>query len=622
MRTMNRAQQQAYDRRVPERTGLPSLLLMEHAGLALCQACERVLATCEKAGLVAGGHNLLSPEGCRELLCQPVTILVGKGNNGGDGYVLARLLAAAGRSVRLLTWGQTEPGEVAAEPPAAEALPGQRPPALTAPTDADLNRQAALALRLPCFAMETAETGDLKGLYVDCILGTGFKKTRSLPPVLANFFQRLADARRSGLAYVIAADIPSGVEADTGLIDPAALRADETVTFVYPKPGLFVYPGRDLAGHITCADLGVPPTLGEEVCREFTNPGAAVITAALVKYLLPERVSDGHKKTFGSTLLYAGSREYIGAGLLATAAALASGAGLVTRMVEPEGRQAAATALPAAITQAKATDLKELEADFYRRQKNYQSILLGPGSGLTAETACLTRLLAEGDRVPILDADALTLLARDDRAKVCLHDRVKKGLPPAILTPHPGEFARLFPDLDPTTVGRLEAARLGAERLQCVLVLKGAGTVVACPAGQAFALTAEPALVDPAGAKAGGEAGGSSAGTAEATVTLENRLSGPAQRPARQVQAGCMLINSTGSSALAKGGSGDVLAGLIAGLAARGLSPAAAAVCGVYWHGLAGDLEASVCGPESLVADRLPDRLGEAYRQIQTGRVK
>jgi NAD(P)H-hydrate epimerase len=445
-----------------------------------------------------------------------VVVVCGRGNNGGDGFVVARHLKRARLSVEV--WLAARPEAVQGD--AARMLAGWRRTrgvvhALA--TDADV---AALARRMSRAA-----------LVIDALFGTG------LNAAVAGLPAAVIEAINSSGTPVLAVDIASGLSADTGAPCGTAVRAAATVTFGQAKIGQLVHPGLELTGALEVADIGIPPDALAAV-----GPQTTLLEEGEMGALLPSRPRNAHKGTFGHVLVVAGSRGKLGAALLATEGALRAGAGLTTLAVAPdlqplcEGRvrEAMTVALP------HAGEGSALDALLAARG----AVVCGPGLGLDAGVRALVAQVVRRCAAPlVLDADGLNAVAGTDllRARPA----------PTIVTPHPGEMARLLGGDGASVQGdRVAAARGFARTHGVIVVLKGARTVVAAPDGRA-------------------------------------------------------AICPTGNPGMATGGTGDVLAGLTGGLLAQGLAPFAAACLAVYAHGAAGDAVAARRGETGLVAGDL-----------------
>ena len=393
-------------------------------------------------------------------------------------------------------------------------------------------------------------------VVVDSILGTG--RSRSIAGPLLDVLAALADAKavREDMA-IVALDLPTGLDPDTGETDPAVAPADLTVTLGYPKRGLFAYPGAEAAGTVETVGIGVPPGLDVDVDLELMTDGWA--SAAL-----PPRPSSSHKGTFGRALVVAGSGRYVGAAALAASAAGRAGAGLVTVAI-PRSLQAAVAAaapeptyipLPESTHGEPADDAAELVLEAL---PDYDALLVGCGLGQSdGAVRLLERLLLSGADLPpvVVDADGLNIMAGTPRWWEQL-DR------DAVLTPHPGEMGRLSgssaAELQRDRVGSAEDA---ARRWGKTVVMKGAYTVVAAPDGET-------------------------------------------------------MLSPFANPALASAGTGDVLAGAVTGLLAQGLDLRTAAALGVYLHGAAAELVSRDLGDTGLLASDLLPVLPRATRRLK-----
>ena len=527
MRIIGQYEQQVIDRLWQQRTGLPLLLLMESAAMAAANICMDLLA-----GNYSGDRTIL--------------VLAGKGNNGGDAFACARLLAAAGYRVFC-----------------REVFPGaELPPEVSA------NRRALAGFGLetgPCRPEDIDQLAE-GSVIVDGIFGTGYRAERPLPEVVRQISGRIRAARGRGVK-VLAIDVPSGLDADRGQISADAIQADVTVTFIQNKIGLCAAPGRFIAGRVIVAGIGIPSDWTNQVLEAGLSdgrPDIRLIEASDVRSIRPYRAADSHKGLFGRVLVAGGASGMPGAVLLAAEAAARSGAGLLSVAV-PE---AIGSLILAARPEGLLLTIRESDSNCPEDTgQNDQApgkllavqtaVAIGMGAGRANWlTAWLPACIAEASGL-LLDADALNLIAEQPEYYFQLLDnRRQKKLPPAIITPHPGEFRRLAPEIPLTD--RQAAARNLADRCGAIVVLKGAATVVAVPEGPVW-------------------------------------------------------INPTGNDGLAKGGSGDVLAGLIAGLLSQGLLAENAAIAGVYLHGLAADLAAGRLGRRSLLAGDVLAAIGEAF---------
>jgi NAD(P)H-hydrate epimerase len=503
-----------------------------------------------------------------------VLVLVGPGNNGGDGLVAAYYLLKAGAKVTVYLWKRKAEGD-----PLLERVAAEGGTVVSAQEDRDLEKLRGL--------LREAE------LVVDSLLGTGFR-----PPVkgdLKAILQALAQERERRLnspkkasirsikafepsskprPFIVAVDIPTGVSGTTGEADPAAVPADITVTFGFPKRGHFLFPGAELIGELLVADIDIPEELATGVAVELVTP-------ELVKGWLPPRPKGSHKGTFGKVLVVAGSTNYTGAPCLAGMAALRVGAGLVTMAVPSSVYPIIASKLTETTFLLLPSEIGSIIPDaleiLSENWPSYQVILLGPGIGRDKQTVQFVHQLVRGkwergkigfvggQEVPlpplppmVIDADGLNALAELPRWWEEL-----KGV--NVLTPHPGEMSRLSGiPAEEINRRRPEVAQEKAKEWGQIVVLKGAYTCIASPEGTVY-------------------------------------------------------INPFANPAMATAGSGDVLAGAIAGFMAQELDPLKAAVVGVYIHSLAGEMVREEKGEAGPVAGDLLEKLPLAIRKLKGG---
>ena len=482
--------------------------LMEAAGLAVAQEAWMQLGQLE-------GRR--------------IAVLVGPGNNGGDGLVAARRLADWGAQVRCYALAPRDDAQW------TQTVEAGIPCGSVADDDAGLEALQAL--------LNSAE------LIVDALLGAG--RSRPIEGALAGMLEALAAARSQRAApRLIAVDLPTGVDPDSGLADPLTVAPDETVTFAYPKVGLYTQPGAALAGDVQTVDIGIPAELAGDLTVELVERRDA-------KALLPERPARSHKGTFGRVLVVAGSAAYPGAAILAASAAYRAGAGLVTLATPASLIPALVSAMPEVtyLPLDGAGDLAAIEAAL----PQYDVLLIGPGLGQADDSVALVRALlrspgARGLRGVVVDADGLNALAGSDWSA---------DLPAnVVVTPHPGEMARLTSrDIDAVQAGRLAIAQESAAAWGATVVLKGANTVVA---------------------------------SAE----------------------GATRVSAIAHAALATAGTGDVLAGALAGLLAQGLPPLDAATLAVYLQGNAGERAARSMGSAGATAGDVLRELALAGRSL------
>ncbi len=489
------------DRKTIEECGLPGVVLMENAGR---------------------GAAVLTREHFGELAGRKVAVLCGRGNNGGDGFVMARIFHGWGALVRVFLLGQRE------------QVRG----------DARINLEVALKMGLELVEIdqdERLDRLDLAGveLVVDAILGTGLNSE-----VRGLYRSVIENLNRSNLP-VVAVDIPSGLDSDSGRILGAAVRADLTVTFGLPKIGLMLPPGEGLVGRLKVVDIGIPPHVLAEAA-----PDRELVLEETLAGLLAHRANDGHKGRYGHVLVVAGSTGKTGAAALASLAAARTGAGLVTLA----GPASLNPVLEAKVTEVMTEPLPESDPGYLDEEAlnrvlelaGGKSVLaLGPGITDRKGSRRLVRALVEQAELPmVIDADGLNSLAAETAV-------LKKARREIVLTPHPGEMARLTG----LTTEQIQADRLGAASSFAaehgvIVVLKGYRTVIAAPDGRLF-------------------------------------------------------LNTTGGPHMASGGMGDVLTGMVAGLIAQGLTPLDAARLGVFVHGLAADKAAAAKGPVGILASDL-----------------
>jgi len=523
--------------------GLTYATMMENAGRSVAQEIEGRLGASGRA----------------------VLILVGPGNNGGDGLVAARHLHEAGADVQLYLWKRE------LEDDENFRLTRERDiPFTVAEKDAKL--------RMLTKHLSSAE------IVVDALLGTGVSlPLRGLVTDILKGVQEVRRQSAGGSARVVAVDVPTGLDCDTGAIDPATVPADLTITLALPKRGFYAFPGADYLGELVVCDIGIPTSLTSDLTLELADQ-------SLVKTLLPSRPRNANKGTFGKALIVAGSPNYTGAAYMASAAATRVGAGLVTLCVAQSLHPILASKLTETTYLLLPHDLGALVPEGIRlieeRLPEYNALLVGPGLGMEDSTVEFVHLLlgwqtgrqrrqigfvsaekargAQGEESTgyppvVIDADGLNALA-------LLPDWWESLILQAILTPHPGEMSRLMDcSIEEIQSDRLTAARTAADKWQQTVVLKGAYSVVAAPDGRSVV---------------------------------------------------CPFANP----ALATAGTGDVLSGSLVGLLAQGLSPFEAAVAGVYLHGAAGEMVAAKMGNAGVVASDLLPLLPLAIKKTQGDR--
>ena len=498
---------QQMDRRTIESFGIPGRLLMENAGRGAAQFFLKHFS---------------------DLKNKRIGIIAGRGNNGGDGFVIARYLAQSGFAVQvyLLAAKNQVKGDAAANLKLLKPLEIQ-------------------VIEIPDERSFSAQQSDIANfdVWIDAILGTGLKSD------VKGYFQTVIDFINTLRRPVFAVDIPSGLNSDTGQPCGTCIRASATATFGFAKTGHMTYPGTGYTGTLEIVDIGIPPYIVETV-----GPKQFLITADLIKSYLTPRAGDAHKGTTGHLLVVAGSPGKTGAASMTSISALRAGAGLVTLGIG----QSLNAILEAQMLEAMTVPLPENrdgvlgESSFDAIQKlmsGKKCLAIGPGLGQAAETAKLVRKIIRESRIPVVvDADGINNLAGHEQI-------LKNARVPIVLTPHPGEMARLL-DIKVNKIqqDRINSARNVAVDLDVHVILKGARTVIAHPDGRIF-------------------------------------------------------VNATGNAGMASGGMGDVLTGIIAGQIVQGFSPESAAHLGVYLHGAAADSLAQSMGPYGYLA-------GEVMRAI------
>ena len=506
-------QMRELDRLTIQRYGVASLTLMERAGENIAAAILKHFGRNARRGVI---------------------VVAGKGNNGGDGFVVARLL----KKKRI-------PCEVVMLARQDELSP-----------DAAHNLRAFLKLKGKVTELATGNLAFLSqrlrknSLIVDAILGTGMKNA-----VRGLFADAIALMNAANLP-IVAVDIPSGLNTDSGAPLGVAIQAEMTVALGYPKLGQVIHPGLNFVGALVVADIGIDPRAVAAVA-----PRTELLEREPVSRLVPRRKADSHKGTYGHVLVCAGSRGKTGAAILACRAAMRSGAGLVTLAAPRSLNAIFATSLVEVMTEPLGENSREEMAalsddEWHRLLERKNAFLFGPGIGVNDATQNALRWLLRNLDMPwVIDADGLNNLALE-------LNRLRRARTAPILTPHPGEMARLIgKDTAAVNADRVGIARSFAIEHRCHLVLKGARTVIASADGKVF-------------------------------------------------------INPTGNPGMASGGMGDVLAGMLTALLGQGLSAEDAMKLGVYWHGFAGDRVAAAQSEIGLIASDIIDHLPAALTAL------
>ncbi|MDD5759875.1 MAG: NAD(P)H-hydrate dehydratase [Desulfobulbaceae bacterium] len=514
MKLAKAAEMRRMEKRAIDEFGIAGEVLMENAGAATVEAILRWRGQ-------LSGHK--------------VAVVLGPGNNGGDGLVIARLLQQAGCQVVLyaLLSPSLWVGDAATHWHRVEQMPVR---VVVVTEEADVS---------------VCQRGFLEADFlVDALFGTGLSRR------LEGRYAAVIDLMNRSGRPIVAVDMPSGLDSDSGRLLGPCVRAELTVTFALAKPGQVVLPGAEYVGCLSVADIGIPAVVVEEagLMIELLSP-------VELARLLPPRLQGSHKGTFGHLLVLAGSQGKTGAAVLAALGALRSGVGLVSLGVPKRLNAIIETSLLEAMTVPLASDYFLGDDDYAAltdAMPGKDALLLGPGMGLDPETASLVNRLYREVCLPmVVDADALTLLGQSLPADIGTADRV--------LTPHPGEMARLT-GLTTAEIqqNRLEVARAYAEEKGVVLLLKGAATIIAAPDGR-------------------------------------------------------LAVNPTGNPGMATGGMGDVLSGVIGALLAEGVAAWEAACLGAFAHGLAADRLARSMTRGGFLASEVAAELPAAFQEIALG---
>ena len=518
MKVVSPSTMREMDRTAIERFKVPGVVLMEHAGTKVAQVVQII---CNGMGSCAS---------------KKVAIFCGKGNNGGDGFVAARHLANLGFETTVF---------LLADP---DSITG----------DAAVNLEIIKNMGIPikiikegCNLSEVAKSAKESSVLVDAIFGTGLKGD------IKGIAKEVIDLINNLKIPVVAVDIPSGVCGSTGRILGVAVKAHKTVTFALPKVGLLLYPGAEYVGELITADIGMPSELIESVDAE-----AELLDASWIMGCFRPFPQDAHKGSFGRVFIIAGSVGMTGAAALSATAAVRGGAGLVTIGIPEslndilEVKVTEAMTLPLPETPARSIGPAALDKalDF---AKKCDAVVLGPGLSTHDGTKeFVKRFISECSVPMVLDADGINTIAE-------CPEILENAKGPVVITPHPGEMARLLSASVPEIqADRIGAVKVAAKKFGCTAVLKGARTLIATSDGK-------------------------------------------------------LMINPTGNAGMATGGSGDVLSGMIGAFLARGMKPHEAAAAGVYLHGLAGDLAAEEKGQICLAASDIIDFLPGAINKMK-----
>jgi ADP-dependent NAD(P)H-hydrate dehydratase / NAD(P)H-hydrate epimerase len=511
MKIVTAQQMRNIDRRAIREFGIPGPVLMENAAAAVMAEMERFFD---------GLANVR------------VGIICGKGNNGGDGLALARRLRIRGVAVRVALLANF--GAVTGE----------------AKINLSILRKTDVEILQNATVRSLVDIISWSDVLVDAMLGVGLSS-----PLRGLYAKAVDMINRSGRP-VVSIDIPTGIDADTGAVMGEGIKADLTVTMALLKRGLVLYPGAEYTGTVRVADIGIPSEVIEKERISVTY-----LDRGTVHGIINPRLSDAHKGDFGHCMVLAGSPGKAGAAVMAARGALRSGAGLVS-IATPNGlvpiiqSQIAEAMCVPAMESMEGTLGIGAEEELLKAMSRMSACAVGPGLSTHYETVQAVRSIIQRLVVPaVIDADGLNALSGN-------LDVLKRLKTPVIMTPHPGEMARLLEtSSDDVQKNRIDVASAFAMKHKVTLVLKGAGTIIATPAGEVF-------------------------------------------------------VNSSGNPGMATGGTGDVLTGMIAGLLAQGYTVSQAACLGVYVHGRAGDRAAAEKGEEAMIAGDLIEKIPQAMKDI------
>lgn len=506
------------DRLAMEIYKIPGILLMENAALSIVSKAIEMLESTSRGS--------------------KTVVIAGKGNNGGDAYAAARHLIQKRYPVIIISLVERS--------------------MVTGDAESYLKILESIDAHV-IYATDEAYLTEIEtllndsALIIDGIFGTGFYGS------VTGLFKSIIQLINKSRAMVLSIDIPSGVNGETGQTGGIAVRADETVTFSLPKPGLYQYPGAFYAGKVTVADIGIP----NDAINQLKLDAELTDEAFLLEHI-PERAADGYKNTFGKILVITGSKGMTGAGTLAAKAAFKTGSGMVYLAVPGSLSSIYGITIPEAIT----IPLMDMDGfitndnpDFLLEiSESMDSIVIGPGLSSKKQVASWVKAFIERCSKPmVIDADALNIVADEP-------ELLKTRKAATVITPHPGEFSRLTGlSADEIRSDRINLALEYSRKWNVTVVLKGAGTVIATPQGKYY-------------------------------------------------------INATGNPVLSVAGSGDVLAGIIGSLIGQGVRHDVAAASGVYIHGRCGDILADRCNRQAgftagEICEEIPFAVGDKNRR-------
>ena len=495
------------DRCAIEDFGIPGIVLMERASLEVFNVCHKYLSE-------NNGKNAV--------------VVCGTGNNGGDGFAVARMLYMKGYSVSVVIGGDS--GKIKG--------------------DALINYDIVKKLNINIITeKEKWEKAIIHShIVVDAIFGTGFSGSPREP------YAGIIDFINKNAKYVVSVDVPSGADCDKGVISGSCIKAHETVTFVMEKVGMVFYPVKEYCGKITIGDIGMPKEVIEKQSLKHN-----VLSYDEAKNMLPKRMPWGNKGTFGKVFVLAGSENMMGAAAFSAEAAYRTGCGLVYSCVPEKSTQIMQSILPEAVEKPLSTkngmfyleSYKDIEKDLDKAK----AILIGPGLGRSNDVNEFVYSVLENAKAPVvIDADGLIAVAGNKDILRNIN---------AVITPHIGEMSVLTgKEIKDIKENIIDTAVEFAKEYEVFVVLKDAVTVIASPKGDVY-------------------------------------------------------INKTGNNAMSKGGSGDVLAGIITGLISQGMDLYSASVLGVYIHGLCGDYTAEIMGHYSPLARDLINALSCVLKELE-----
>lgn len=501
---------------------IPGIVLMENAGLQVMQKINQLF------------NNFVANK--------RIMVFCGKGNNGGDGMVIARHLINKGADVKVFLL--SSPSEIKGD------------------AATNLKILQSMGVRIyPIISEKDLQRVDISMIYsdliVDAIYGTGFKGEAK--EISANLIKLINESKK----LIVSVDLPSGLEADTGKIYGECIKSNHTITFGLPKIGLYLEPGCRFCGEIEVVDISLPQKLFDQ-----NSLNRELITLNWVRNRISKRDSDSHKGTYGHVLVVGGSPGMTGAVYLAATGALRTGAGLVTAAVP----RSLNNILEQKLTEVMTKPLPENDKGFLGRDciepileiiKSVDSIIIGPGMGVSVEGETLLKELIPQINIPIvLDADGLNLFSRIVSSDKEFLKKIRANM---IFTPHPGEMARLCQlTIQDVQKDRLTIGEKFAKQWGVTVVLKGSKTIISSPKGKTY-------------------------------------------------------LNITGNPGMASGGTGDVLGGIIGALLGQGFNPEISAAIGVFLHGYAADKAVKQTGEFSLTAMDIINFLPVALLEVTEG---